>query len=145
MRFYEQLILHDPDQGQWGDCFRACIASFVDQPIEEVPHVFDEGRRADEAYPILDTYLGSLGYRHALIAFQAHHRREVLDMMETTNPNVYWIFHGMSPRNQNHVVICKGGFCIHDPHPDGGGVTEKCDDGYFWASFITRDYRHEDD
>jgi len=34
----KQTIIHNPDNGMYGDCFRACVASLLEKPIEKVPH-----------------------------------------------------------------------------------------------------------
>ena len=39
MIFHSQLIKHDPDNGQWGDCFRTCIACIFNvHNVTDVPH-----------------------------------------------------------------------------------------------------------
>lgn len=38
MKPVRQLYRHDPANGVYGDCWRACIASVLELPIEDVPH-----------------------------------------------------------------------------------------------------------
>ena len=35
--FVKQTIEHDPESGNWGNCFSAVLASLLDIPIEDVP------------------------------------------------------------------------------------------------------------
>ena len=41
--FVKQTIEHDPESGNWGNCFSAVLASLLDIPIEDVPVFSGEG------------------------------------------------------------------------------------------------------
>jgi hypothetical protein len=37
----EMIVDHCPEEGRYGDCFRACVASLMELPAEAVPHFCD--------------------------------------------------------------------------------------------------------
>ena len=44
---HKQLIKHDPENGQWGDCGRTAIACLLDLHPSDVPHFWEGPERAD--------------------------------------------------------------------------------------------------
>ena len=109
---------HDPENGQIGDCLRACLASVVGVKLEEVPHIGRNlwpSRDPVEWDAAVEKFLAEhgmysfpigVGYKHLLRG--------------------YCLAIGQSPRHpdENHVVVYKDGEFWHDPHPDGGGLVE---------------------
>lgn len=43
---------HDPENGVYGDCHRAALASLLELPLDEVPHFCDESIYKDNAEPL---------------------------------------------------------------------------------------------
>jgi len=112
----DQQFLNDPENGTVGDCFRACIASVLEVPIEAVPHFAILGSRWQS---VLSGYLGGLS-------------RDV-EWAQGDPPHGVWaIATVQSPRNADvkHSVIYRDGVMVHDPHPSraGGGPVS----GYFY-------------
>jgi hypothetical protein len=112
-----QEFLHDPDNGVYGDCQRAVIASLLDLKIDAVPHFIqisnnDPGLFWDE----LQKFCRSHGYVH----------------ITTNAPAMAWgdagdVFHeisGPSPRGNGvfHAVVGKDGQIVFDPHPSRAGL-----------------------
>jgi len=115
MKPVNQIYLHDPDNNSVGDCWRACIASVLELPIEEVPHfgLLDvrEGRREELKF------LSKYGYTiYAIYGDGSMGNHPKIEVDE----NEYYFAIGVSPRDKNvhHQVVCHKGEIVHDPHPD---------------------------
>lgn len=102
-----------------GDCFRACVASILEVPLEEVPNFMEDGRKQFDDN--LDKWLKDQSFT-------------MLDC-RILEPEVVWrylkdcfvIACDESPRSTvedtfDHAVIFKNGALIHDPHPGGAGL-----------------------
>lgn len=121
MKYHKNLIKSDPDNGLYGDCLRACVASVldIDYPAS-VPH-FTNGPGTDtnreRAAIMLDNYLASQG----LGAFWTHlpgtaSFHEVMQHMLFTNPGVtYLLFCASGSPENDHCIICEDDQIIHDP------------------------------
>lgn len=126
MKFHKQTILHDPDNGQYGDCLRTCIACLFDLNVEEVPHLHDNGAEHSEAMAALDRWLSDYLpdrdvalFRLGLYCSPEH----IMQYMAAHNPGMIYLLSGKSPRHDaGHVVIARDRDIIHDPHPDGTGL-----------------------
>ena len=148
---HKQLLLHDPDNGVYGDCYRTALGCLLDMPPEQVPH-FLENLGADstgtEWQAARDLWLAEQGYRRLRIGFQPATEAAVeiiremvtedggdpdtdvypaglpglLQMMGHVNPGIYYLLVGMSSSGVNHVVIGCGDEIVHDPHPSNVGV-----------------------
>lgn len=113
----DQSVLHDPENGQWGDCMRACIASLLCLSIAEVPHFFEGGCGSGE----FDRRVGDFLAQHGLIeltipveaARRLHYTRDVYHMM-----------YGYTERGTFHAVVALNGHVVHDPHPSKAGIIE---------------------
>ncbi len=103
----DQEFMHDPDAGSVGDCFRACIASVLELPIDAVPHFALLGSRWQR---VLDGFLAGLS-------------REI-EWSQGIPPDGIWaIATVQSPRaaDVKHSVIWRDGKIVHDPHPSRAG------------------------
>lgn len=138
-----QTIMHDPDNGQYGDCFRACIASLMELPIEEVPHFMDglgvdEGRiglrRACDWLKVVG--YGTIAYHAAWTPEELHLWQD--DFLMALNPNTHHIISGYTARNTFHSVIGKGGHMVHDPHPSGIGLLQPSEENPWIFEFIVK-------
>ena len=116
MRPVKQAQRHDPENGVIGDCFRACICSLLEIDINAAPNFVEDPDWPEQLYSFLTRY-GC-----------------ILEWNETGPPEgtEYYIVQGTSPRGVNHSVIYKDGKLAHDPHPDGGGVTDPF--AYLWLA-----------
>jgi hypothetical protein len=126
----DQTILHNPAQGRYGDCFRACIASILHLPAQAVPHVFDgasDDDTAGDGLEMLNQWLAQYG-----LAYTEVLTTDPLQMMARYNSAAYHVMVGRSPRGGNHAVVAKAGKVVHDPHPERGGLSKPLQDGY-WA------------
>lgn len=112
-----QEIIHDPENGIYGDCMRACIASLLELPISEIPHFLHDNCKHDIFQKRIGDFLFSKGY--SLLC---------LDEFEVQNFHFYYqegihhIISGYTERGTYHAVIGLDGKVIHDPHPSKLGL-----------------------
>lgn len=136
MRLYKQEIIHNPEANQYGDCQRAAIATVLQIPIDQVPHFGEGGPDSMEFFDRIRKFLEPRNLGLFTVPFQSCPIRDVLLMMELNNEGLVYMLSGMSPRGVNHVVVCKGGEIIHDPHPSNDRLIGPCNDGHWWVEVI---------
>lgn len=129
MKPVEQTITkHDPENGQYGDCFRACIASVLHLNIEEVPHFADKTETFKEAMVPCQEFLSRYNLSIISYMFKADSAEEIIDLQKqascwSVSPLTY-IIGGISPRGHSHVVVANTAGDFHDPHPESRGSAE---------------------
>jgi len=122
----DQTILHDPDNGQYGDCQRACVASLLEIPIEEVPHFLETGIDADfnKKY---GEFLESRNLFQLIINANSSYIFPV---------KCYHFIYGLTERGTLHGVIGLNGKMVHDPHPSRSGLLESDKDNWVFAFLV---------
>lgn len=112
----DQLVLHDAEAGQQGDCMRAVLSSLLDIDINTVPNFAQLSSGPVKFYGLIDLFLEKYGYE--LLAYNTPDRmlREGLD--------VYHCISGVSPRDSTlfHAVVGLNGKVYFDPHPSRAGL-----------------------
>ena len=117
--FADMLEFHDPDVGSIGDCWRACIATILGLPAEDVPH-----------FEKLATQVGVEVSGTALTAAWLEDRgmtlAQVTDALLWTGDGFLCIASGTSPRDPDvrHCVVHDGVDVVHDPHPSRDGLVD---------------------
>lgn len=121
MNLIDQTILHDPENGKYGNCFQAALATLLGLPLEEVPHFGDGGWRAN-AFEKVQEFLRPRGQALLpLTPMQVQHFKDF---------HLYRCYHlaeGFTDRFNGevaHTVVYKNGELFHDPHPDKTGLKE---------------------
>lgn len=103
-----QTLFRDEANGTRGNCLQAAVASVLDLPLDAVPHFvsFDD-------------------WASVFIDFLAIHGMEWRSryVLRDAPPTGIAIAYGTSPRGIKHAVVTDGWRLVHDPHPDGGGLT----------------------
>ncbi|MGU9981530.1 hypothetical protein ACJ4V0_15955 [Phreatobacter sp. HK31-P] len=134
----KQSIAHDPANGRYGDCHRAALATILDMPIADVPHVYDGGISGAEASLNERAFLASLGLVPINVAYGSDASlKDVLAATGAFCPGLCAILGGKSPRGFGHSVVIADGEIVHDPHPDGGGLVGPFDeDSSWWVTWI---------
>jgi hypothetical protein len=111
-----QTILHDPENGQFGNCFSAVLASLLHLPIEDVP-VFQEKET----------------WKKEVNKFLRPYNLAFFDFMDypvaAEFGGVVGLYHeqaGKTARESecSHACVAVDGNVIHDPHPNGSGLSE---------------------
>ncbi len=116
----DQRIMHDPNNGVYGDCMRACVASLLDLNIENVPHFFESGNPS-EFNATLAAFLKSQGLAELNVRW-----RDMFDHDYVFRgvKGVYHLIAGRTKGGAWHAVVGKDGRMVHDPHPKRLGVLE---------------------
>lgn len=109
-------VKHAPEDGKFGDCLRACIASLLNLQAEDVPHFYEDNCDGATGQKRVNDFLASRN----LAAFCSGYggelsREEILFAMRELNPNTHYLLFGSLPNGSDHVVVCKGGEVVHNP------------------------------
>ena len=132
---------HRPDQGIYGDCHRACIASLLDKPLDDVPHFMDgladSPEDGTEFARRQREYLLTVGFVPLQLAY-ACELPDLYRVQALLNPDTYYILGGRSIRGLNHSVLCLNDQMVHDPAGmhEGCGIHEPLSDGYYFVTFL---------
>lgn len=141
----ESLIKdHNPAEGRYGDCFRACIASLLDLPAEEVPHFCDglDDDAAEDAPGAVDAarrfIFEHTGCTYVEFPVTADDLDTMLSSFCARLKDVHYTLLGASGR-ANHVVVGCGDKIVHDPtYGTPHGIKGPCRDGLFWVGVLLR-------
>lgn len=111
-------VKHSPDDGLYGDCLRACVATILnyEHNPEAVPHFAHDGATPDIVHERLCEYLSS---QHGLSPWVIHYDptvslEEMLDVL-AVNADVPFLLYGRTAYDTDHVVVCQNGKVAHDP------------------------------
>jgi hypothetical protein len=115
----DQEFMHDPDNGVYGDCMRACIATLLSLPIQDVPH-FLHDCDYDKFDERVNEFLASRGLC-------------LVDTLADAT-DFYHLIYGYTVRGTYHAVVGKNGNIVHDPHPSKAGLV----DGEWESRFFER-------
>ncbi len=138
MKYHKQKFRHDPANGLFGDCQRTAIACLLDKELDEVPNFGIHYDDQAAFYKAIDEYLATEGLGEFHFCYNNCELDDVLACMAMWNKNLHYMISGRSERGFNHVVICKGGAMVHDPHEDNTFINKPCTDGYYWVSVIAK-------
>lgn len=134
----KQLFRHEPENGIYGDCFRAVLASLLDVDLLQIPHEHRAVALASEMPE--HAWLADRGLMVALTALPGatYGMEEVLGWTATAYPGCHLMFAGTSKNDCNHVVIIRDGAIVWDPALDDSGIVGPCDDGNWYVEVIAR-------
>lgn len=135
MRFNFQTILHNPEEGHYGDCWRTCIACLLDLKPDEVPHFALQGKNYFES---TQSWLHERG-----MALYEYAYRD--DFLMQGIKGCFHILSGPSPRdpvNVRHSVIGLDGQVVWDPHPTQAGLHDANDKSSWYITLIIRLNEH---
>jgi len=114
-----QEFTHKPEEGQYGDCQRAVIASLLDLPISDVPHFLAVSKNDATIYwESVQAFCRSHGYVYLTVA-----KNSGSAFFGDDGP-VYHEISGPSPRGGGvtHAVVGCNGEVVFDPHPSRAGL-----------------------
>lgn len=108
-------VKHDPENGTYGDCLRACVATMLDLGSSDVPHFYHDGCDAETGMTRVREWLATRGYAPFYTAYDgAATREEVLKYMARQNPGVTYLLYGSTGQG-DHVVVCRNDRFVHNP------------------------------
>lgn len=118
----DQEYVHNPEQGIFGDCFRATLASLLNKPIAEVPH-FLHDNNGDKFLERLHEFLAK--FDCVWVEFPAWDMKQWKIHCSVKVP-IYHAISDISPRfpDSLHCVVGCDGVVVFDPHPSKTGLPE---------------------
>lgn len=122
-------VMHEPPHS-YGDCLRACIATVMDMPWQDVPHFMDGHDDPYWGLAMTRNWLRSRGYTAFVTQFPAVDRAEMLSVMHDMNPDAVYLLFGLTEDGGGHVVVCSGGSVVHNPAMAGCHITRAAPGGW---------------
>lgn len=145
----DMTIIHDPENGKIGDCFRASIASLLDLSPEEVPHFMDYDWNDTDSgkwYPALLEWLKPRGLTYFELPIPAELHGTWFDGLASCGFDAHHLLSGMSPR-ATHTVVARNGKMVHDPSKQRTGLVGPYTDGdhpgCYLYSFLIKTCSHD--
>lgn len=133
-----QTIRHDPDNGDWGDCFRACLASLLEIDAADVPHFMDGGFDPLHTFSNVQDWLAPMGWGMASIVVDCD-LQEALDFNCAIRFKAHFMVTGMGPTGCDHTVLATEGAIVHDPSPRSAGLVGPCtQDGMYHLAMLVK-------
>ena len=115
---HRNLIKHDPENGQYGDCHRACFATILGLEPENIPHFY--GNPDEDGQAKINSFLRDLGLGESTTYFQGETTVEqILEVTKQHSPGVPLILGGWSRTGCNHSVVIIDGEIYNDPTEAG--------------------------
>ena len=134
MRFVDQEHLNDPATGTLGDCVRACIASVLDLPREEVPHFLlkPDGTPCEAWWLQFHRWCRERGFFPVTVKW-----KDINGHYWWWDSDQCYIVFGQSPRGQfQHAVVYQDTKLLHDPHPSREGIVGDPDEILLLARLV---------
>jgi hypothetical protein len=127
MKPTQQTILHDPANGQYGNCLSAVLASLLHLPIQQIPLFNEPGRWMQQ----LNDWLRPFGLGYLVLTPDSF--RDACGIVglvgcyhEIAGPSQRWA-------NTDHACVGVDGHVAFDPHPSAAGLQEVTSCGVFIA------------
>lgn len=138
-------VRHDPPNGLFGDCMRACVASIMEMQAEDVPHFAMDGCDGTTQLERVRRFLRPMGLTLCVFLFPGEESRsDVLAYMGQVNPNATYILCGAlaSPSEGvpggDHAVVAQGKRIAHDPSWYPTGIVGPTSAGVWQLLVITK-------
>ncbi len=134
----KQDILHDPDNGFYGNCAQAAFASILELPLNEVPHFADGLSDSLEDGSIFDERirdwlrpkkLGLVG-----LSVGPDNLEGWLEYLSKSD--THHLIAGKTVRGFQHITVGFGGKIVHDPHPSDTGLLPPTEDNLWTFEFF---------
>jgi len=152
MKYHHQMIRHDPENDNWGDCFRTCIACLLDLDCPmQVPHVMhgvDDDAKAATALARMNKWLGDVwGLKFVEMPFTSDDISPAEFLKSAAayiGDDQRYIVTAQGTLGVAHTVICKGDQLEHCPAGrdiDGltGPVLDTTTGGkFYWLGLLVK-------
>lgn len=118
---HTQQIIGDPTRGDGhntegrpGDCWKTCIASLLELPMDDVPHFVEYG---DMWWDVTQAFIKAIVGNDKELAWWE-------DVQLIPAGQEFLIGTGDSPRGdyQHAVIVDRAARVVHDPHPSRAGL-----------------------
>lgn len=132
------MTQHNPPHS-YGDCLRACVASVMDMRCEDVPHFADNDTDGDTAMREMREWMRTYEVAPFIVAYPGEiTRAELMDMMQTINPDSVYILFGGVSGGGDHCVVCRGGSVVHNPAWAGSHIVGPLSGGTWQIMVVGR-------
>lgn len=113
------------DTARKGNCVAACVATFLDLPLNAVPHFIEFGIAYGDSDDVGAASAGNAWWAMQL-GFMAGRGWWPVELGSVTDGEAGEILFvaGNSPRGVMHQVLYRDGRLWHDPHPSRDGITD---------------------
>lgn len=109
--------MHSPDDGLFGDCMQACVASIFELPMEQVPH-FTDAWQHDDYLSALRSWLNARDLAPLFLDIPADAYEAWCDNLATLQMDAFHVLGGVSATGLRHAVVARYGRLVHDPWPE---------------------------
>ena len=129
---HKNSVEHNPPHS-YGDCHRACFATILGLPMEDVPHFYEHPDNDGEM--LIREFLAGYNLVHGHVIYDGVTPLEdMLLIIKGMYPGVAAILGGTSSRGCGHSVVVFEGEIYNDP--TGSGLVGPMSDGYWWLTFF---------
>jgi hypothetical protein len=113
----QEFPQHDPENGVFGDCLRAALASILELGLRQVPHFVKKHWDDDEACEqAVNQFLSKRGFLKLHLPYEPY--LEFLEgQAQITGADCYHLMFGFDYDGNPHACVGLNGQMIHDPHP----------------------------
>lgn len=139
-----QIKEHTGNAGEIGDCHRACIASLLELPIEDVPHFYDvddgayKNEHTKQAEEYQTRWLAERGLAFVELPFLGDTLEAVLKWVSFYSGETYYLLCAKSRGGHGHSVVCHKDKIVHDPtYGDPHGIVGPEGD-HWWVGWLVK-------
>lgn len=105
-------VKHEPENGTYGDCLRACVATVLGH---DVPHFFEDGCDGETGIQRLREYLKIINLVPLIFSIPGETSKDsVFEFMSVQNPNVTYLLF-CKCEGEDHVVVCRDDAVLFNP------------------------------
>jgi hypothetical protein len=121
---YMSSTMHSPENGLFGECMRACVASIFELTLEEVPHFANEWQHPEGMSPQeglefkLREWLEPQGLTMMFFRVPLEDMDEAQKGFVDAGMDAHYLVGGVSINGVRHTCVGKLGEVAHDPYPD---------------------------
>ena len=134
---FQSVTDHNPEEGRFGDCLAASIASIFEIPLAKMPN-FNEGAAGfdgDAQTALVRTFCLRRSLQFMWVAMPPEALAQWRLNLAADNAEVFHVFSGKSKRGFQHACVGLNGRVVHDPHPAMGEI-EPYDGLYTFGLFL---------
>lgn len=129
-------VSHKPNEGQYGDCVRACIATILEVDTEKVPHFAHDDPDGVELARRVREFLAPSHTIYA-VAYPGDYSG-LLDYIGEQNPGSTYMLIGAVAGGGEHMVVCQGNHVAHNPAWYGCSLVGPGGAGYWIVWVVAR-------
>lgn len=131
-------VKHDPENNQYGDCVRACIATVLEIDTEAVPHFAHDDPDGIILAERVREYLAPSHTIYAVAYPGETAKDELLAYIGEQNPGATYMLIGGTADGGEHMVVCRGDHVAHNPAWYGCSLTRPTDRGWWVVWVVAR-------